>query len=144
MQQFCETRLECRRKTFARFFGEAGDICPPCGSMCDNCIRSAAVTSRNTSNRDIANCDSTTHIPSGSSKKKHRPVSDSKYVNSSTANVYSDIDIDATSFMVDDGWIHTKAQESVDSNNCRQNKSTVVGKLQFTKASTLLRSKVDY
>jgi hypothetical protein len=44
MQEYCESRLDCRRKTFARHFGssEVNTAFPPCETMCDNCLRSGA------------------------------------------------------------------------------------------------------
>lgn len=46
MQEYCENMLECRRKTFARFFGsdsEQGDSFSACGKMCDNCVRKSGM-----------------------------------------------------------------------------------------------------
>jgi superfamily II DNA helicase RecQ len=37
MQEYCETKGECRRRLFHNRFGSSGQIFKKCGNMCDNC-----------------------------------------------------------------------------------------------------------
>lgn len=137
MQEYCETRLDCRRKTFAHFFGSGDDNMGfnSCGDMCDNCIRSAGKKIRH------FNADAGGKAPAGggfcpaaqllsdATGAKKRPIAP---LRADTKDSFAEED-DASSFLAEAG-VSARLSTELYSRS-----SGKIGKIQFMKASELKR-----
>lgn len=152
MQEYCEMRLDCRRKTFAHYFGNGGDgSFSACGNMCDNCIRGSG------GKLPTANSDSSTSAygssrrsagasvfkPAaqllGETKRKVRPVKpQSAQSKVEVVELHSDEE-DINSYMADAGSV-SNYSSNYNSRSIASGDSTL-GKLQFMRASQLVRKK---
>ena len=138
MQEYCETMMDCRRKTFARYFGSGDCAFRGCGDMCDNCIRSSgrSVRRESSASSPVAASSFRPATQLVKESKKKRPLSSGGKLGAPGVVELDSDDCDVShsdSALRNFQYLNDKSN----SNGSR------VGTLQFERASDLLQRKIN-